>query len=86
MPEFELRQAADEGTELVVLLGGQGRRGGGVTVLETVILAHGRVEFRREESEEEVEEVDPQGVCDWRSGMVLAFPVAFMLILCHDRS
>lgn len=63
VPELELGEAADEGAELVVLLGGQA--GGGVAVFQAFILGDGGVPFWLEEEEEEVEEVDAEGVGDW---------------------
>ena len=60
MPELELGKTADEGPELVVLLGGQA--GGRVTVFQAIILGAGRVPFWLEEEEEEVEEVDAESV------------------------
>lgn len=62
VPELELGQAADEGAELIVLLGGEA--GGGVTVLEAFVLGEGGVEFGLKEEQEEVQEVDAEGVGD----------------------
>lgn len=62
MPELELGQAADEGTELIILLRGQA--GCGVAVLEALILGDGGIPFWLEEEEEEVEEVDAESVGD----------------------
>lgn len=65
VPELELWETADEGSELLVLLG---REAGGscVTVLETFVLGEGGVELGSEESEEEVQEIDAEciGDCD----------------------
>ena len=63
MPELKLGQAADERAELIVLLGGQAC--GSVAILEAIVLGDGGVPFWLEEEEEEVEEVDAEGVCDW---------------------
>lgn len=63
VPELELRQTADERTELVVLLGGQA--GGGVAVLQTLVLREGGVELGLQEEEEEVQEVDAKSVGDY---------------------
>lgn len=67
MPELELGETADEGTELLILLG---REAGGssVTVLETLVLGERRVELGSQESEEEVQEVNAEcvGDCDLR--------------------
>jgi hypothetical protein len=54
VPELKLRQPADEGPELVVLLCGQA----GFTVFQAFVLGEGGIEFRLQEGEEEVEEVD----------------------------
>lgn len=62
VPELELGEATDEGAELVVLLGG--KAGGGVTVLKAFVLGEGGVEFGLKEEQEEVQEVDAEGVCD----------------------
>lgn len=62
MPELELRQAADEGAELVVLLGGESADGAVLHIVVERIV--GRVELGLEEGKEEVEEVDAEGVCD----------------------
>lgn len=61
MPELELRQTSNEGTELFVTLGGE-TWGTGVAVFQAFILGQGGVEFGGEEGEEEVEEVDSEGV------------------------
>jgi hypothetical protein len=53
VPELELGEPADEGTELVVLLGGEAR-GSGVAVFEALVLCEGGVELGLEEEEEEV--------------------------------
>lgn len=60
VPELELRQAADERPELVILLGGQA--GAGVAIFQTFILGEGGIELRGKEGEEEVQEVDAQSV------------------------
>lgn len=67
VPELELGQTADEGPELLVLLGREAG-GSGVTVLETLVLGERRVELGRQESEEEVQEVNAEcvGDCDSR--------------------
>lgn len=67
MPELELGKAADEGPELVVLLGGQA--GGGVTILQAFVLRERRVELGLQEEKEKVEQVDAQGVCDCAGGL-----------------
>lgn len=66
VPELELGKATDEGAELVVLLGG--KAGGGVTVLKAFVLGEGGVEFGLKEEQEEVQEVDAEGVCDCEHG------------------
>jgi hypothetical protein len=53
VPELELGEPADEGTELVVLLCGEAG-GSGVAVFETLVLCEGGVELGLEEEEEEV--------------------------------
>lgn len=65
MPELELRETTDERTELLIVLGGQA--GTSITVLETLILGKGWVEARGEEGEEEVQKIDTEGVCDWKT-------------------
>lgn len=62
MPELELREATNERTELVIVLGG--KAAASIAVLQALILREGGVEARREEGEEEVQEVDTEGVCD----------------------
>lgn len=62
VPELELGQAADEWPELVVLLGGEAGGGACVAVFQALILGEGGVEFRGQEGEEEVQEVDAEGV------------------------
>lgn len=52
MPELELGETADEGAELVVLLGGE--TGGGVAVFQAFILRQGGIPFGLEEEEEEI--------------------------------
>lgn len=61
-PELELGQAADEGAELLVLLGGQAAGGAVLHVVVSGLI--GGVELGLEEGEEEVEQVDAEGVCD----------------------
>ena len=63
VPELELGQAADEGAELLVLLGRQAARGPVFHL--TVYRIVGRVELGRQESEEHVEEVDAERVGDY---------------------
>lgn len=53
-PELKLRKTADEGTELVVLLGGET----GVAIFEALVLGEGGVELGLQEEEEEVKEID----------------------------
>lgn len=67
VPELELGQAADERSKLVVLLGWEGRGGACVAVFKAFILSEGRVEFRGEEGEEEVQEVDAESVGNYDS-------------------
>lgn len=62
MPELELGQPPDEGTELLVLLSRERARPAG---LELVVLFERRVEFRGEKGEEKVEKVDAERVADW---------------------
>lgn len=61
VPELELGETADERTEFVVLLHGQAGSGG-VAVFQTLILRQGGVELGLQEEEEEVEQVDAEGV------------------------
>ena len=71
MPELELRQAAHEGLEFLVVLG---REGGGLArgdaVFHVGVLLERGVEFGADECEEEVEEVDAEGVGDWSAPCV----------------
>ena len=62
VPELELGEPSDEGAEFLLGFGGQGRL---AAVLERFVLREGGVEFRLQEGEEEVQEVDAQGVADW---------------------
>lgn len=55
VPELEFREAANEGSKLIGSAGGKGGAVGG----EVVDL---RVDLRREKSDEEVENVDPQAI------------------------
>ena len=71
-PELELGQAADEGAELLVLLGGQ-RRARAVAVLERLVLRQRRVELGLQEGQEQVEQVDAEGVADYAGGLAMAF-------------
>jgi hypothetical protein len=65
VPELELGQAADEGAELLVLLGREGADGAILHVVVERIV--GRVELGLEEGEEQVQEVDAERICDyWR--------------------
>ena len=70
MPELEFRQAPHEGFEFLVCFCGE--RGGLAArdaVFHVGVAFEGRVEFGRYEGEEEVEEVDAEGVgdCDEQS-------------------
>lgn len=65
VPEFEFRQAADEGAEFLVPRRWEGGALG-VTVFEAFVLGEGGVEFGLEEGEEEVQEVYAEGVADCR--------------------
>ena len=65
MPELELGQAAHEGFEFLVVLCGEG--GGlacGHAVFHVGVLVEAGVEFRADEGEEEIEEVNAEGVGD----------------------
>lgn len=62
MPKLELGKAADEGPELLVLLGGEGTDRA-VLHFRVERITRG-VELGREEGEEEVEKVDAEGVGD----------------------
>ena len=64
VPELELREAADEGLELLVALGGERRCARRHAVLHIRVRLKAGVEFGRDEGEEEVEEVDSEGVGD----------------------
>ena len=67
-PELKLRKTADEGTELVVLLGGETRV---ITIFQAFVLRKGRVELGLQEKEEEVQEVDSESVGNCKSSMLL---------------
>lgn len=60
MPELKLGQAADEGAELLVLLGRERTEAAVFHVIVEGLV--GGVEFGLKEGEEEVEEVDAEGV------------------------
>jgi hypothetical protein len=60
VPELELGQTADKRTELVVLLDGKARAS--LAILKPFILGQRRVEFGLEKGEEQVEQVDSEGV------------------------
>lgn len=61
VPELEFGKAADKGLEFVIGARGKGARG---AILHVVVGLFGGVEFGGQEGEEEVEEVDAEGVCD----------------------
>jgi len=62
VPKLELRQSPDKRTELLILLSRQSTHS---SILHIIIYSLiGRVEFRLEESEEQVEEVDAQRICN----------------------
>lgn len=60
MPELELRQSPNKRPELLILLGRQTT----LAILEPLILRQRRIEFRLEECEEQIEEVDSETVRD----------------------
>ena len=67
MPELEFGQPSDEGTKLLVLLGGERAPlavGAAAAVLQALVLRQGRVELGLQEGEEEVQQVDAQAVGD----------------------
>jgi hypothetical protein len=67
MPELELGQPPDKRPELLILLGGQGAPAGlsvRAAVLQPLILRQRRIEFRLQEGEKEVQQVDAQAVGD----------------------
>ena len=53
IPELELREATDEGAELIGALGGEDGTIGGWEIVDL------RINLRREKADEEVENVDP---------------------------
>lgn len=59
MPELEFGKTADEGAEFVVLFGGET---GAFAVFQTFVLGEGGVELGLQKKEEEVKEVDSEGV------------------------
>lgn len=86
MPELELGETAHERLELFVALGGQRRGACGHAVLHVSVRFEGRVEFGRDEGEEEVEEVDSEGVGDcvrcWLVSVVLIFCIRYAQARC----
>ncbi len=67
VPEFELGEAADEGLELLVLLGRESADGAVLhLIVEGVV---GRIELGLKEGEEEVEQVDAQSVRDFQESV-----------------
>lgn len=58
MPELEFRQSPDEWAELVIVLGGEGR-----AIFKAFVLGEGRVKFRLQKREEEVQQVYSQRIC-----------------------
>ena len=69
VPEFELGQSAHKGLEFFVRLGRQMR----AAFFHALVLFQRGIEFRADEGEEEVKEVDTERVCDWEGGVSLAF-------------
>jgi hypothetical protein len=63
VPELELWETTDEGSELFVFLGGE-TGGACVTVLEAFVLGEGGIEFGGQEGEEEVQEIDSESIGD----------------------
>lgn len=63
LPELELRETANERTELVVLLSRE--ECSCVAVLETFVLSERRVELGLKEKKEEVQKVDAESVGDY---------------------
>lgn len=60
VPELELRQAANEGPELLILL--RGKAGRGVAIFEALVMREGGIELGLEEQEEQVEKIDAERV------------------------
>lgn len=74
MPELEFGQASDEWLELVSLLR---RQATCLSVLHLIVYGLVRwVEFRLEEGEEEVEEVDSQGIRNYIDSQLMAKPIS----------
>jgi hypothetical protein len=65
MPELELGQTPDKRTELIVLIRGKAA----YAAIFKVVGFESGVEFRLEEREKEVEEIDANRVCDYRAGL-----------------
>jgi len=62
VPELELWQATDEGSKLLIAFGG---KAADVAILHVVFkIIVGGVELGLEESEEQVEQVNPERICD----------------------
>ena len=79
VPELELGETAHERLELFVALGGERRGACGHAVLHVGVRFEGRVEFGRDEGEEEVEEVNSEGVSDCvRCWLVLVVLMSFV--------
>lgn len=60
MPKLELWQPPNERPKFFVVFLRQGR----LAVLQAVALGKGRIKFRLQKGEEEVEQVDAEGVAD----------------------
>jgi hypothetical protein len=88
VPEFKLGQAPHEGLEFLVVLGRE-RRGlaRGHAVLHVRVGFEAGVEFGRDEGQEEVEEVDAEGVgdCFWEIEM-LVFAIVRLIGLIRCRA
>ena len=63
VPELEFGQTANKRSEFLIALGGETGRAG-VAVLQSFVLGERGVEFGGQESEEQVQEIDAEGVCD----------------------
>lgn len=61
MPELELGQSSDKRSEFIVLLCGKPRA---LAILQSFILRQTGVEFRLQECEEQVQQVNAETVCD----------------------
>lgn len=80
MPELELWETTDEGSEFLVLLGGEAG-GPRITVLQTLILRERGVELGSQERKEQVQQVNAEcvGNCE-RPELAICLPEVFLVL------